>query len=771
MSVVKRKAVPVEETAVALLMIAAVTAILFGCFISFGAASTVPATQTITSYGEEFIVNYDNLTIWLDGSSSSAIVGQEIQFFNATGGPSGTATLRGISDNNAGVIKFDLSGRIDLSGIETGDYNVTGEAPGCNVTVISIGETAMELKLKKDTKTITSTPKGTRITVSFTSSLDPHDGASLEVKDPSGNVLKVNPADGTVFDTVNIEHITNLEIDTTGWELGTYTLKVSTKEEYARGLEKESNEVKLEIVSSELKIKAQKTEVVENENVKLTVTGAPDLAISIAVDRNAEHAIFPKSINDNPANEKIGSFTDKIDADGKREYVVYFDRIGSYTVRVNASGAGAEDYVDIAVLKKKVTFTTPETCAIGSDLVINGTANTGKTVDIAINDLIVKAGVAIDSAGKFEVKLPTPDPNTPGTGTEDAITIKGFINGNYTLYQNVAGEDYDGSAMVLMVAAGLTAESSVSVVAPGDSFTLSGTAPGSKVVDILVVGPKGGSGHGMNPTNSEENGLPSGMSYETASASSGISTWSIDLKVDEDADTGTYLVFVFTPGKNQVYDGLKTADLLAGLSDTYFAGDLSKFGAKTQEQIRAMLAEVTTGAAGSDDQLKVLKLTVRRPEVAVYVPAEVIIGENLTISGSSNREGHTIIIKVKGPLDLGTKFVTVVEGQFEATFSTIEALTGEYTVEATDGEGHTDTAPVTIIPPIRVWEEPSATPGPSGTPSVSTPSEEPELTPEPTPTEPPASPLFPVPGFEMIAGLVALLTVFLSAATARRGKR
>ena len=777
MSVVKRKAVPVEEIAVALLMIAAVTTILFGCFISFGTASTVPATQTIiTEYGD-FVVNYDNLTILLDGVSSSAIVGQEIQFFNFSGGPSGKVTLSGISDNNAGEIKFsDLSGRIDLSGIKTGDYDVTGEAVGCDATVISIGETSMELKLKKGTKTITSIPKGTRIIVSFTSSLDPNDGANLEVKDPGGYVRKVNPADGTVFAAeedlaVNVEHITDLEIDTTGWELGTYTFKVKTVEKYARGLEKESNEVKLEIVSSELKIEAKKTEVVENENVKLTVTGVPDLGISIAVDRNAEHARFPKSINDNPSKEEIGFFTDSIDADGKREYVVNFDKIGSYTVRV--TGGGAEDYVDIAVSKKHVTFTTPETCAIGSDLIINGTANTGKTLDIAIEDVIVKAGVAIDSEGKFEVKLPTPDPNTPGTGMEDAIKIKGFIDGNYTLYQNVAGENYDGSAMMLMIAGGLTAESSVSVVAPGDSFTLSGTAPGSKVVDILVVAPKGGGGRGMNPTNSEENGLPSGMSYETAAVSSGTSRWSIEVEVDEDATTGTYLIFVLTPGKNQLYDGVQNASLLDGVADTYFAGDLSKFGVKTQEQIRAMLTEVTTGAAGSDDHLKVLKLSVRRPEVAVYVPSEVIIGEDLTISGSSNREGHTIILKVKGPIDLGTKFVTVLDGTFEATFSTTEALTGEYTVEANDGEGHTDTATVTIIPPVRVWEESSATPEPSSTPSVSTPSEEPESTPrpEPTPTEPPASPLLPVPGFEIIAGLIALLTVFLSVATSRRGKR
>jgi len=151
----------------------------------------------------------------------------------------------------------------------------------------------------------------------------------------------------------------------------------------------------------------------------------------------------------------------------------------------------------------------------------------------------------------------------------------------------------------------------------------------------------------------------------------------------------------------------------------------------------------------------------------------VIIGENLTISGSSNREGHTIILKVKGPIDLGTKFVTVLEGQFDATFSTTEALTGEYTVEASDGEGHTDTATVMIIPPARIREEPAATPAPSSTPSVATPSPESGASPtaEPAPTESPASPLLPVPGFEAVAWLVALLTAVLAVSTARRRKQ
>jgi hypothetical protein len=95
-------------------------------------------------------------------------------------------------------------------GIKTGDYNVTGEAAGCNTTTIHVGTTDMSLKLKKGTKTISSIPQGTRVKVKFTTSLDPNDGVTLKVTNPSGDTVKVNPADGTVFDKVNVAHVTDL---------------------------------------------------------------------------------------------------------------------------------------------------------------------------------------------------------------------------------------------------------------------------------------------------------------------------------------------------------------------------------------------------------------------------------------------------------------------------------------------------------------------------------------------------------------------------------
>lgn len=768
---VKKWILKAKKVTPLLFVTAVVIALSFATVLPSASGKVVPATQTITSYGQDFVVNYDNSTIWLEGNTSSALVGHVIQFYDATGNASGKVTLTGVSENNAGEIKFsDSYGRIDISGIKTGDYNVTGEAVGCVPTVVSIGEATMELKLKKGTTTVTSIPQGTRITVKFTSSLDPNDGVTLKVTDPSGDTMKVNPADATaIFDKVNVAHVTDMEIYTAGWELGTYKFRVSTEEEYARGLRKDSDEVKLEIVSPELKIKAAKTEVVVSEKVKLTVTGVPDRNVSISVERGAENAIFPASVNDNPALTKIGNFTDSIDADGKREYVVYFEKIGSYTVKVRdlETTPPTEDSVDISVSKKKVTFTMSNTCMIGADLVVNGTSNTGKTVDIAIENRIVKVDLPIDTKGRFEMKLPTPDPDTPGTGIEGAIKIKAFIDGSFSSGQDVSDSEDDGSFIVLMTTGTLTAESSATLVPPGDSFTLSGTAPG-KTVDVFIVGPKGGGGRGMNTANSDANGLPHGIVYEAASVSSDF-TWSVDIDVDEDADTGLYLVFVLTSGRNQLYDRIKTEDLLAGIKEEYLGGDITKLASKTQEEIKAILLDATTEAPGSDDSLKLVKVKVGTAEVELYSIADVVIGEDLVVTGTSNREGHAIIVKVKGPVDLGTKFATVENGKFKATFSTSEALTGEYTVEVDDGEGHEDTTTVNIVMPVRA--EASPTPAPTATPTSTTSQQVPESTPTTQSENSSALTLsqLPVPGFEAVLVIIALLSVYLL--VCRTGKR
>jgi len=284
-------------------------------------------------------------------------------------------------------------------------------------------------------------------------------------------------------------------------------------------------------------------------------------------------------------------------------------------------------------------------------------------------------------------------------------------------------------------------------------------------VDVLIVAPKGGSGRGMNPTNSDDNGLPSGIVYEAASVSSDF-TWSVDIDVNEDADTGTYLVFVLSPGKNKIYDGLRDDDLLNGIGTKYFGGDLSRIAGKTQEQINATIWDGTIGTAGSDDFMKKFTIKIGTAEVRLYSIADVVIGDDLVIMGTSNREGHSIIVKVKGPVNLGTEFATVENGKFKATFSTSEALTGEYTVEADDGEGHTDATTVNIVTPVRT--EASPTPTPTATPVPTTSQEmSAEAAAQLENSSTSATPSS-VPGFGAVFAIAAFAVVYMFVARKKR---
>ena len=725
-------------------------------------AFVVLATQIKTSYGQNFIVNYDNITVCLNGTPSSVILGQDVQFYNATGNSSGRVTLVGISDNNKGETRFSNStGWLDTRGMRTGDYNATCER-GCNPTVIHLGTAEIILELKKGTSTISSVPQGTLFTIKLTTSLDPNDGVSLKVKDPNGDTLKKNPADGTVFSGVNVSHVKDLDINTSGWELGTYTFQVSTSESKARGLSLKSEEKTLKIIKRAIEIKAAKTTVAEDDVVKLTVTGVPDHSITVSVVTGGQYALFPGGVNNNPKNDTVGTFNHSISNSGKRTYTVKFTKTGSYTVKVRDNDSGDEDTVDISVVKQKVTFYMPDTCVIGDDLVINGTATAGDTVDIAIDDIIVKTDIVIDENGNFKEELPTPD--THGTGVPDDIEIEAFIDTDYEVGQRVADFNDDGSITVTMVSGGLTVQSSSQVAALGDSFILSGAAPGSDAVDILVVAPRGGGGKGIDTSNSALYGLPSGITYETASTSGEGDSFSIEIDVQRNADSGTYLVFVLSPGNDGVYGSLGTGDLLDGLEATYAGGDLSNLAAKTQEQIGAIITDATIGAAGSDDFMKMLQIKIGERMVRLDPVADVEIGSDLVITGISNREGRSINVKVTGPSDLGRKSVPVTNGTFTVTFNTSGALPGEYMIEVDDRDGHTDTKSVNITAEIKTIATPTptvavtatVTPTPTPTPTlkaqIPTPATTTDSASNPTPTP-------RIPGFETIFAIVGMVAI------------
>jgi hypothetical protein len=357
------------------------------------------------------------------------------------------------------------------------------------------------------------------------------------------------------------------------------------------------------------------------------------------------------------------------------------------------------DDVDIKVSEKLVIFDMKPTVVIGEDIEVRGTANAGDFVDIAIEDYIVETSIPIAEDGTFEGDLPTPE--TRGTGAPGSIRIEAFIRmvGEPALSGDVSGVEEDGSTSIRLSTGALTAEISVSSVAQEDSFEVEGTAEGSDFVDILTIAPKGGGGKGIDPTSVTD--VP-GMSHDSSAVSDIDYSFSKKLDVDEDADTGKYIIVVLSPGRDGKYNGINDEDLLGdGFEETY--GDVSDLGSKTQEQIVSILKDATIDAAGSDDLIWVGDIKVETPFVTLNPIADVGIGEPLVVTGTTNREeGFYIVVTVKGPIELEPQTVKVENDTFNVTFDTSDAVVGTYTIEADDGDGHTDTATVEIgaaVPP------------------------------------------------------------------------
>lgn len=631
--------------------------------------------------------------------------------------------------------------------------------------------------------------------------------------------------------------------------------------------------------AASVSIYSDKDEVVEFETVTLTVTGPIDHTITVS-SYDPDHTIFPGGVTDNPDIDTSGSFDDIItEEQTMKKYTVYFTGAGNHRIKIVDANDNTKDYVDITVVAKQLlNFDAPSTCAIGDLLLIEGTVNAGNTIDIAIDDVVIPElnDISIDSYFDFGVELDTSEIDL--LKKVGSYRLKGYINRERGVGEVGGDEEDDGSLTIRMISNSLDVEVSKSEVETGDTFVISGTALGSKEVEILIISPTGSSGGGME-SDSAIYGCP-GVNYYTvpvarqtddtfsktihvdesalggvylivvlsrstdngygardsgiASISEALSTsqiqgktqdqffeilnavttdkagsddlmwagavrvegpigestlprnevtirsspgkvaigdeykisgecygsdcvnvviispkggsgssltgdWSCGydiytlpvrrnmfetkIDVDEDADTGVYLVMLLSPGTNGIYDGIGTDDLEKGLHEEY------SLEGKTQEQLMSLIRYATCDSPGSDDVLEVSSLKIESPYVALDDITDVAIGDPLEITGTTNREDETVIlITVEGPNEISPIAIIVEDGTFSTTFDTTNAIVGTYIVEADDGGGNTDEATVT-------FGAAASSPEPTASPTITpTPVATFEATPAPTPS-------------------------------------
>ncbi len=623
------------------------------------------------------------------GVSNRVLIGQNLQFNSATWGATAPQVMRYESGDLANMYTATESdGNYYIYNVNwptTGAFYVNGDSTTKEAT-LSVAEPKMPLKLKVQDKEVTTLARSTELTIDVGGiNLDDNDKVNLVIIGPKGQIAQKN---GQRFEDIAVGTLKSFKIDTTNWDIGDYTFQVKTKPDNACGLDKSSVTKTLSIITGEIIIEADTTEVPELTIVRLTVTGIPCHQITVKADPLSKNAYFPAGLDDNPSGWTTNNFNDTIDDDGVRTYAVEFNDTGVYTIKViDLSETGSYDTVDITVTDKEVIFDVPATIAIGERVAIKGTANTGDTVTITVDDEVVQKldAIVIDENGEFEEEIDTSSETAPAAlQIPGLVKLKAYIDRDEGIGDIRSDEKDDGSTTVFIVRGWLTAELSTDTVEPDDDFTISGTAKGSKDVDILIVAPKGYSGTNIEDSSCKE------MFIGSTGVSATDDSFLKKIEVGRYVDPGRYLVVVLTKGSNEWYGSGKDWNTIEKALCDY------SLKTRTQDEMLAVFDDILEL---SDDLIWVGYVTVGEEETLTLNPiADVVVGDSLEVSGESSRsDGTRIWITVKGRyFEIVPQAASVTDNTFNATFDTTGAPPGVYAVQVMDGYGYTATTRVLI---------------------------------------------------------------------------
>jgi len=665
----------------------------------------------------------------------------------------------------------------DVATTETGNYNMSYDS-GTNSATVLIENPVLDIDLvDANGISITSVTKGTAVTID-TSACNMRSNAVLKVKyrDPTGYT--------TTDDTVTYANLSNYQLDTTDWRTGEHEIWVETVEECSYGLDLTSATETVTVYEAEITAEADNDNPVVNDEVLFTIQAPPYTFFNGTFSKCGNIETTNKQNNIEVGNNWTcgaadATFDATTDENGQFKFVLIFNESTTYTLEVwfgaatyAAASTDNKDKLEVDVNDNEVELDHPALVTIGAEFTIEGTALAGTTVDLSIDDFVDTGGdlddIEIGTDGTFSVEIDTTDTAMPSAlKIPGSVRIEAFVDRDQAAAdEDTSDEDADGSSVLLLILGTLAAELSTNSVASGDEFTLSGTAPGTTDVQILTVPPKGGGGDPLTGTGAL--GLDVGLTLNEASVRDD-DTFEEDLEVHDDADTGTYLVAALSPGRDGNWGNTGQDDIIFGLgvylgfdvTDANFVTDVvASLQTKSMDDIVAILVDFL-GGAGSGDLYVVIPVVVEEQKLTIDTPiADCPVGDDLVITGTSNREaGRVIMVTVKGPVELTPQTAIVANGTWTATFDTSSAEVGVYTVKADDGD-KTVTVSVNVVTEAVPTEEPTETVTPDVT-DVPLPDEteatpdETEATPEPTEEPPGFEAIFAIAGLFAVAFLVA----------------
>ena len=551
--------------------------------------------------------NGGNFNIIEGAGTQKVLTGQNLHF---DGYGAGVTISRIVSGDAENVYQTDAQNEIyNVNWPTTGAFYVNYyAATKVGAAQLSVEKPDVPLELKVGTKVVASIAEGTDLKV-YTGGINLFDNdlVDLVIIGPDGQI-KTDTINNQKFTGITVAQLMTYgdKIITTGWKIGDYTFQIDTKSAEACGLDVVSDVKPLKILKGEISIDAKPTSTMELDTVTVTVTGVAGDEIRVVADP-CDGAKFIDGVEDTPTNAGC-LFTDTIDSDGIRKYVIEFHDTGTYTLRATVEGPamiggnvntriGDYDTVDITVSEKGVWFDLASTVVIGEKLAIKGIANTGTYVDVFIADILYARlhNLVIEADGTFSKEVITTD---VGMTVPGPVMLKAWLDCAKRPGEEPPTASADGSAAILVLETHLDATISNITVALGDSFEVFGNAS-SDYVEIVLLSQDGGNGTGMD-------GLYGTTIYTVPTYCNSTNYFNNffykKLKVDSDADNGNYTVIVLNPGKDKAYGDSEYTYIdsildLDGEGPELGVIDVSN---KTQEQIAAIISDIIY-ASSSDD--------------------------------------------------------------------------------------------------------------------------------------------------------------------------
>jgi hypothetical protein len=387
--------------------------VIAAVILAFVFATAVP-TVSAESIGD----NFNHIVV--QPTPQKVLIGQNLQFEGFTVPP---VVYRLVGGNIVNAYPADANSRIyNVNWPMSGAYYVNYVDRATYDAQFSLEDANMPLELRVGTTKVSSIAVGTMLRVDTAGiNLFDEDIVNLVVIGPDGQI-KYDAINDQCFTSLSVADLKNYGdggLRTDGWKICDYTFQVKTRPECACGLEAVSATSALKIKTGALAIEAETTSCIELQTLRLTVMGIPDDRIKVEASPLSPHVIFKAGVDDTPL-DATNWFTDTIDADGVRTYAVEFDDSGTYTIKVTVTGPATiggiwnprvytDDFVDITVSEKLVTFDVPPTVTIGENFTVRGTANTGSILDIAVDGYVYPLlnDLAIDDNGEFSVDIAT----------------------------------------------------------------------------------------------------------------------------------------------------------------------------------------------------------------------------------------------------------------------------------------------------------------------------------------------------------------------------